>query len=143
MPPISMPQAAAPEAAKAPPTGRILQSLDEQPIVTGFAEEEAPRRRGRPPGSKNKSPRESAAPKDGEPRRRGRPPKPRPAPQPFVWPDEPEEAPIAAAEPAPVFLAPAETMASQPRQRRMSRILGRYVYGTMPKRGERWKREFR
>jgi hypothetical protein len=132
-----------PETPKAVPTGRILPSLVEEPVATGFAEDEAPRRRGRPPGSKNRTPREPAAAKDGPPRRRGRPPKPRPVPQPFVWPDEPEEAPVAAPEPAPVHAAPAESGPPQARQRRESRILSRYVYGTTPKRGERWKREFR
>ena len=54
-----------------------------------------------------------------------------------TWPDEPEEVEI---EILPdVAAAPVETVPQQPRQRRVSRILGRYVFGTMPKRGERWK----
>ena len=150
-PPVEM---APPTAAELPPpaleankpVGRILPSLVEPEPVELMAEPDLPRRRGRPPGSKNKPKpgRESS----GLPiaaKRRGRPPKVRvSAPTVYEWAasaNEPEiVAPVRQAE--PVVRAIAEPRQA-PHERRVSKILARYVFGTMAKPGERWKRSRR
>ena len=63
--PIAAPAQPKPEK----PTGRILQSLEVEPPAPLF--EEAPRRRGRPPGSRNKMRVEAGPPP--APKKRGRP----------------------------------------------------------------------
>jgi hypothetical protein len=98
-----------------------------------------PKRRGRKPGSKNKPRTKSASDVPATPKRRGRPPKQAPAPvvRPLWNPTPPTALPPTA------VLASAETDPIGPvavRERRISRILGRYVFGTIPLRGERWKR---
>lgn len=133
------------------PRGRILPNLTEPPPEVPMAEEiPAPRRRGRPPGSKNKAKAPGAQPQlAGAPKRRGRPPKIRPEPvdRP-AWFTPP--APQSPAAPARGFAADqqetsvtAELVALPRKERRMSTILGRWVYGTVPTRGERWKRRLR
>ncbi len=129
------------------PMGRILPNLTEPPPVEPMAELDPPRRRGRPPGSKNKSksPGLATSGTPGLPKRRGRPPKIRP---------EPVSRPMWQATPAPVYTpvvvrplrTETATEAGAPparRERRVSKILGRWVFGTMPTRSERWKRQYR
>jgi hypothetical protein len=133
------------------PKGRILPNLTEPPPEVPMAEEiPAPRRRGRPPGSKNKPKVLGAQPQvAGAPKRRGRPPKIRPEPvvRPSWFTPPAVQSPAKAARGLPTEPPEATTTAELVRlprmERRMSTILGRWVYGTVPTRGERWKRRLR
>ena len=130
--------------------GRILPSLVEPPPPEIIAEPEPTRRRGRPPGSKNKPKfnfESSSAPPTGK--RRGRPPKNRPDAPSFIdWANSPAEEIENVADTvefdeveAAMPVAMAES-ASRPsgRKRRVSTILNRYVFGASSRRGDRRKR---
>lgn len=133
------------------PKGRILPNLTEPPPEVPMAEEiPAPRRRGRPPGSKNKPKLPGAHPQIvGIPKRRGRPPKIRPEPvvRPAWFTPSAAQSPAIVAHGLPAQqqeMSPTPDLVPLPRmERRMSTILGRWVYGTVPTRGERWKRRLR
>ena len=128
------------KAAAGEPAGRILPSLIEPPIVEIEPEELQPRRRGRKPGSKNKpklppaalgeAPVPTTAPAQSTPHHSV-------LPDPDEDLDDPSEVPPS---------APRHEPSREPRRQRLrdrSRILARYVHGTVPVPGEGWMRRGR
>ena len=167
-PPSPAQPAPAPESS--PPTGRILRNLEEvDPLTALLAESTAPRRRGRKPGSKNKpKPAQEAAAPRGRKAAAGRRAGPEPTDHPTRWGTrgaihplpkrelvtpsipsrrETETGAALRAAHSDVERAPAPSAQVLPdreaARRSRSSILGRYVFGTELKAGERWKRRLR